>query len=48
MRFVSHQTLIPFISMLFAIVNGWLITLKSSFVNPLQAFFLINGNAFNQ
>ena len=34
--------------MLFAIVNGWLITLKSSFVNPLQAFFLINGNAFNQ
>ena len=36
---------IPFIPMLLAIVNSRLIALEGGLVNPLQALFLINGNA---
>ena len=31
--------------MFLAIVNCWLISLEGGLVYPLQAFFLINGNA---
>jgi hypothetical protein len=36
--------LIPFISVFLAIVDGWLVALEGGFVNPLQAFLLIEGN----